>query len=516
MSSTRPTAPGHGGLVPRHGMYAGPNYAGGQTWAPKQLPTEQAWQVRPIGFLDDVTRTHDIHYTYIEQTHQGTDPAAQAARTQALWQADKEMLFNMLHYRPQNWLESQYRTAAIEAFVAKADLSYRKHVDVVGEWNRDLAGIDPRFPAMPETEDGRARWSAPGLVHAGATYTSTGMQALSTSGVNLQAALLFNTHIRPGRIDPLAGTDHLGQAHDPLAAQDFSRRILVPQRDPIHKEIFTAEGYVDGKRVAIHYNTDEHRLVRTTYNGEQPESVVTYTGQPDTGQAGRLYGHANFTVTRQRYANGEPVGEPEPLPPVLADKLPELQESSHTTAIAEIVTQGERAVYPSAPTEADKAWHNGKSSLFPAGSEADHPQPLRQPTGAPSAAPDTAPTLSPTSQTLLHDARHEVQSVAQQHGLAWDQGLENTVWSLAAAARQHGMSRIEMTHVQAGQIRIGQMDHGQLRVTEVDAHRAANTAPESSSQALLQFDEAQRKAHEAQAGIEHADPGRTRSAHALA
>jgi len=104
-------------------------------------------------------------------------------------------------------------------------------------------------------------------------------------------------------------------------------------------------------------------------------------------------------------------------------------------------------------------------------------------------------SLSATAQTLLQDARREVQGVAGQHGLAWDQGLENTVWSLAAAARQHGMSRIEMSHVQAGQIRIGQMDHGQLRVTEVDAHRAANTNTETSGHRLAHIDHAERQVH---------------------
>ncbi len=160
-------------------------------------PPHKTGKCDPVGFLDDVTRNHDINYTYIEKVYQGNDPASSAERNQALWQADKEMLGNMLSYQPTNWLEGQYRDAAIKAFVAKADMSYRPAVDVVSEWNRDLAGIDPKFPALNASESGRAQWSLPSLVHAGATYTSTGMEALSTSGVNTQAALLFNTHINP-------------------------------------------------------------------------------------------------------------------------------------------------------------------------------------------------------------------------------------------------------------------------------------------------------------------------------
>ncbi|MEZ5705240.1 MAG: hypothetical protein R3E56_07945 [Burkholderiaceae bacterium] len=101
-------------------MYAGPNYAGGRALGTNELPTAQDWQVRPIGFLDDVTRNHDINYTYIEKVYQGNDPASQSERNLALWQADKEMLGSMLSYQPANWLEAQYSDAVIKAFVAKA------------------------------------------------------------------------------------------------------------------------------------------------------------------------------------------------------------------------------------------------------------------------------------------------------------------------------------------------------------------------------------------------------------
>jgi hypothetical protein len=95
----RPTATGRSGAVPRYGMYAGPNYAGGRALGADELPTAQDWQVRPIGFLDDVTRNHDINYTYIEKVYQGNDPASRSERNLALWQADKEMLGNMLRYQ---------------------------------------------------------------------------------------------------------------------------------------------------------------------------------------------------------------------------------------------------------------------------------------------------------------------------------------------------------------------------------------------------------------------------------
>lgn len=383
--TTRPAAPGPGGFVPRFGMYAGPNYAGGRALRPGETPSAMDWQVPPIGFLDDVTRNHDINYTYIEKVYSGDDAASRAARNQALWQADKEMLGNMLRYQPANWLEAQYRDAAIRAFVAKADMSYRPHVDVVSEWNRDLAGIDPRFPSLSASESGRAQWRVFGLVHSGATYTSTGMEALSTSGVNVQVAMLFNTHLRPDHIDPLkpAPTDHAY----PETARDDSRRILVPERDQNDRNVFTAEGNIDGKRVMILYDQRERKLIRTVYNGDQLESKAIYQGQPATEQNGKRYGYATFEVVRQDYVDGQPKGDPVKLPSIRAPETPSLQESEHTHAIKPNVEQGQNARFPQKPTAEDRAWHSGeRASTSPAapkpGAAAsdEHPAGAAQPT----------------------------------------------------------------------------------------------------------------------------------------
>lgn len=356
--TTRPTAPGPGGFVPRFGMYAGPNYAGGRALRSGEAPSAAVWQVRPVGFLDDVTRNHDINYTYIEKVYTGDDAASRAARNQALWQADKEMLGNMLRYQPGNWLEAQYRDAAIKAFVAKADTSYRPHVDVVSEWNRDLAGIDPRFPSLSASESGRAQWQVWRLVHSGATYTSTGMEALSTSGVNTQVAMLFNTHLRPGHIDPLKPTsrDHAYPETD----RDDSRRMLVPKRDPNNPNVFTAEGNIDGKRVSIWYDQEKMMLTRTVYNGDEVESKTTYQGVIAPGDSGEKYGYADYEVVRQDYAKGKPQGDPVKLPSIKAPETPPLQESEHTRAIRPNVEQGYGARHPDKPAAADRAWHSGE------------------------------------------------------------------------------------------------------------------------------------------------------------
>ncbi|HSV52211.1 MAG TPA: hypothetical protein VLJ57_08860, partial [Burkholderiaceae bacterium] len=354
----RPTASGPGGTVPRFGMFAGPNYAGGKAWANGQLPTSEAWKVTPIGVLDAVTKNHDINYTYIEQTYKGTDAATLRAKNQALWQSDKEMLSNMLAYQPQNWLEAQYRDAAVQAFIAKADISYGKDIDLVGDWNRDLSGLDSKYGPLQRNDSGGVNWNVFSLAGAGATYTSTGMEALSTSGVNVQVAMLFNDHLQPGNI-AAQNVGTLGEGSDPSAAQDYSRRILVPQRDPVNSDLFTAEGYINGKWVRIEYDSKNNKLVRSESSNGQLESQTTYKGEKASGEAGE-YGHANFGVTKQAYVNGESVGEAEQTVKNAAN-LPALKVSPHTEAVRPLVEAADPALFPSAPTAADKAWQTGNA-----------------------------------------------------------------------------------------------------------------------------------------------------------
>ncbi|AOW13457.1 hypothetical protein LPB72_10555 [Hydrogenophaga crassostreae] len=495
--TTRPTATGSGGVVPRFGMYAGPNYAGGRSLHVGELPTAEDWQVRPIGFLDDVTRDHDINYTYIEKVYQGNDATSKAERTLALWQADKEMLGNMLGYQPTNWLEGQYRDAAIKAFVAKADTSYRPAVDVVSEWNRDLAGIDPKFPALNASESGRAQWSLPSLVHAGATYTSTGMQALSTSGVNSQVAMMFNEHIKPRHIDPLNPSTR-DNAY-PELDRDDSHRILVPQRDHNESSVFTAEGNIDGRRIMVWYDQEAVKLTRTVYNGDSVESKTTYKGEKAAGTGGERYGYADFDVTRQEFVNGQSKADPVKLPSVKAPETPELKESDHTRAIKPNVEQGHSSQYPAKPTAEDRAWHSGTT--------VDRAAPSPEgPNGASSASP-----LSPISQSLLETSERHVRQVAEQHGLPWNTGLSNTAHAIAASARGQGMSDINLFRVADGQIRYGQLDGAMLKDGVLDARQAANQPMTDSLERLGQLDQQQQQDQLATRRVSQSEVQQTRA-----
>lgn len=203
-TNDRPSNTSSGGFIPRFGMYAGPGYAGGLAWEEKDLVSRNAWQVAPVSFLDGVTQNHDINYTHIEQTYMEKGPDGvlhprqgftQTDVNQALWQADLEMLANVLKVQPTNWLEATYRKALIEGFIVKADASYGRDINLVADWNTKLAQLDPQRGLLERLDSGGVAWNLISGLNAGATYTSTGMEALSTSGVNVQIALLFNQHM---------------------------------------------------------------------------------------------------------------------------------------------------------------------------------------------------------------------------------------------------------------------------------------------------------------------------------
>lgn len=96
--------------------------------------------------------------------------------------------------------------------------------------------------------------------------------------------------------------------------------------------------------------------------------------------------------------------------------------------------------------------------------------------------------LSDTSRQLLQDSDQHVRRLAEQHGLPWDQGMDNTVAAVAQQAREGGLTGI--THLKAGggEIRFAQADGYGLKESAVDARVAANTPAQESEAALAMAD----------------------------
>jgi hypothetical protein len=148
------------------------------------------------------------------------------------------------------------------------------------------------------------------------------------------------------------------------------------------------------------------------------------------------------------------------------------------------VELGHGAQYPEKPTGEDLAWHKGHNN-----NAAERATPSPE---GPRETPNVTP-LSPVSQNLLESSMRHVRQVAEQHGLPWSKGLENTAYAIAASAREQGMSDINLFRVADGQIRYGQLNGAMLKDGVLDARQVANQPMAESLQRLAQLDQPQQQ-----------------------
>ncbi|GLS15911.1 hypothetical protein [Hydrogenophaga electricum] len=106
------------------------------------------------------------------------------------------------------------------------------------------------------------------------------------------------------------------------------------------------------------------------------------------------------------------------------------------------------------------------------------------PIAAPVSSPAPLP-LGAVSRQLVADSTQAVFDVANRHGLPWDQGMTNTVYAVAAGAREAGLARINLFNAAGGVIRAGEYNGVMLREVTLDATTVANT-PQAQSQQTLQ------------------------------
>lgn len=115
-------------------------------------------------------------------------------------------------------------------------------------------------------------------------------------------------------------------------------------------------------------------------------------------------------------------------------------------------------------------------------------RPITPPPAKSSSSLGARADLSDTSRQLLQDSERHVRQVAEQNGLPWDPGMDNTVAAVARQAREDGLTGI--THLKAGggDIRFAQADGYGLKEGAVDARTAANTPAHESEAALALAD----------------------------
>ena len=96
--------------------------------------------------------------------------------------------------------------------------------------------------------------------------------------------------------------------------------------------------------------------------------------------------------------------------------------------------------------------------------------------------------LSDTSRQLLQDSEQHVRRLAEQNGLPWDQGMDNTVAAVARRARDDGLTGISHLKAGGGDIRFAQADGYGVKEGALDARVAANTPAPQSEAALALAD----------------------------
>jgi len=273
MATTNTTEPItlRGGFVPvlRYGNFAGPGYAGGigletvienpainngkpisaseLTQTPQGLAQfmQVALKTEPNGYLDGVTRNHDVEYTVSEMRfatsvqsqfngklpHELTaedkqDPAfkqLETARDAEYWQADKRMLTSMAQYQPTDFVDVTYRGIALNAFYAKAEsglFGYGLGPEATDFYN-NLKAIDSKI-AVPTFGDSIK------TLGTATTLARGDFEALATLPITPQERQFFNQHLKPGQYIDVSQTAN----GDTIAYgdRDSTNRIVVPEK----------------------------------------------------------------------------------------------------------------------------------------------------------------------------------------------------------------------------------------------------------------------------------------------
>ena len=356
-------------IAPGMGMFAGKNYAGGQILPSGQLPTQEIWNVTPVNFVDAVTRNHDLNYTWVEQVYGTADPAndnpLKTDINRALWQADKEMLINLLSYRPaeNDFISGYYIDLAIKGF---SYLNASRGIDVRNEW-QELAHLNPKY-ITPPVVDPKATvgefLTTLGALSDGSNFQTSGLEALTKGGLNIQQALLLNQHITSAqglRKQDDAGVDG--------AAYSYDNKVIEYRRDSTSTEVkyVTDEVWIGGMKVTATLTVDKDNLTTKSFTREVRDGstgrlveIQEGSAVPDTQDK---YGQSDIRVTKTIFAEdgSNTVSEYiQPRPP-----SPEVQKSAHLTAQEELIKSGGLTGL----TEAEKAQKRDDEALYRAGGD---------------------------------------------------------------------------------------------------------------------------------------------------
>ncbi len=292
MSDTNTTLPIElrGNLMPimRYGNYAGPGYAGGigletviqhpdinggkpilaatLTQTPEGLASfmKLAMKTEPNGYVDTVTRNHDVEYTVAEvhfmqdvQTAFGKLPheltsddkknplwtQLEASRNAEYWRADKRMLVAMAEYKPSDMVDATYREAALAGFYVKAEseaFGYGLPQEAKAFYEK-LKTIDSSIQT-PSLGDSLAALGKASIL------ARSGFETLATLPLTSQERQFFNEHLTPGQVIDASSSNPDGSAVT-YDNKDSTNRYVVPDR--LGNNIYGVRTLIDGDRVTM-------------------------------------------------------------------------------------------------------------------------------------------------------------------------------------------------------------------------------------------------------------------------
>ena len=325
-----------GGLLPllRYGNYAGPGYAGGMgaetliehpginngkpiaagvlAQTPQGLASfmQLALQTPPNGYIDSVTRLHDVEYTVAEirfmqavqsrfggrLPHQLTGQdrlervfkQLQADCDAEYWQADQRMLRAVADYHPTDFADASYRALMLDAFYAKAESGIFGYG--LGEQVDDFYDS---LKACDETINVPTFLDSLGALGSASMLARADLEALVMLPITPQERQFFNQHLYSGHYLDVSTQDAEGNLLAP-ETMDYSNRIVVPCA--LDANTFTAQVRMGDAQLRMTLDkTNPQRPVFTKVTTHQGERVSTQTlrpvqdGTPETVPGVRAY-----------------------------------------------------------------------------------------------------------------------------------------------------------------------------------------------------------------------------------
>lgn len=411
-----------------------------------------ALQTEPNGYLDSVTRNHDVEYTvaeirFMNKVQAGFDgrlpheltaedmatPAFKqlvAERNQEYWAADQRMLNAATDYQPTDFADAKYRALMVQGFYVKAGDD-----TLGGEYGIPRAELNGFFDTLKARDPSLATpdslFDKLGALNDAGNLARSDFEALVTLPLTPQERALFNSHLSPGSTVVPSDVDAQGNLLS-WDQRDFSRSIVVPFQSTEDQNIFIARvrmgdheitSVLDKTRKDTPVFTSETRI-----NGELV-STITKTALPlsesDQGQfVARAYqvevrdGSGNL---QQSYVQEKPEVPREKIDDGLQAKLHAVRTGNYGEVVPEIysnpfsgasaISEGSSSPTPGQCTPDDPDTDDTTAPLTPDQVAAANPD---------SATSSTTPSLSdllPYAQGL-NSALSLIQAVQQGNALS--------------------------------------------------------------------------------------------------